>query len=101
LAPALAEAFGATLVPRGSVGAKVAGVIQGEADVYIHAGGQYQWDSAAPVAVAGHFGLHASRLDGSPLTYGGQDLRVDDLVVCAPGNADRVLETIRDVTDAH
>ena len=99
-APALAEAFGAALVPRGSVGAKVAGVIHGEADVYVHAGGQYQWDSAAPVAVASHYGLHASRLDGSPLSYGGPDLRVDDLVVCAPANADRVLETIGSVVSA-
>ena len=63
----------ATLVEMGSAGAKVAAVVQGHADVYVHAGGQYEWDSAAPVAVARAAGLHTSRIDGSPLVYNRRD----------------------------
>src|SRR5690606_38795209 len=66
---ALAEDLDAELVPMGSAGAKIAAVISGEADAYVHAGGQYEWDSAAPVAVALAAGLHASRVDGSGLRY--------------------------------
>ena len=65
----VAELTGAELVPLGSAGAKVAAVVRGEVDAYVHAGGQYEWDSAAPVAVARASGLHASRIDGSELTY--------------------------------
>ena len=68
----------------GSAGAKIAAVIRGEAEVYVHAGGQYEWDSAAPVAVALAMGLHASRLDGSPLRYSQPDPWLPDLVVCHP-----------------
>ena len=71
-------------VPMGSAGAKIAAVIRGEAEVYVHAGGQYEWDSAAPVAVALASGLHASRLDGSPLRYSQPDPWLPDLVVCHP-----------------
>jgi 3'(2'), 5'-bisphosphate nucleotidase len=80
-----------TLVEMGSAGAKVAAVIQGLADVYVHAGGQYEWDSAAPVAVARAAGLHTSRIDGSPLEYNRRDPKLPDLVVCRPEYADAVL----------
>ncbi len=81
-----------TLVEMGSAGAKVAAVVQGLADVYVHAGGQYEWDSAAPVAVARAAGLHTSRIDGSPLQYNRPDPLLPDLVVCRPEYADAVLE---------
>ncbi|MGH3971562.1 MAG: 3'(2'),5'-bisphosphate nucleotidase CysQ [Mycobacterium sp.] len=80
-----------TLVEMGSAGAKVAAVIQGVADVYVHAGGQYEWDSAAPVAVARAAGLHTSRIDGSPLRYNQADLLLPDLLVCRPEYAEAVL----------
>lgn len=84
-----------TLVPMGSAGAKVAAVVTGEADVYVHAGGQYEWDSAAPVAVARAAGLHCSRLDGSALRYNRPDPLLPDLVVCLPEYADAVLTATR------
>jgi 3'(2'), 5'-bisphosphate nucleotidase len=80
-----------TLVEMGSAGAKVAAVIQGLADIYVHAGGQYEWDSAAPVAVARAAGLHTSRIDGSPLEYNRRDPLLPDLVVCRREYADAVL----------
>jgi 3'(2'), 5'-bisphosphate nucleotidase len=80
-----------TLVEMGSAGAKVAAVIQGLADIYVHGGGQYEWDSAAPVAVARAAGLHTSRIDGSPLEYNRADPLLPDLVVCRPEYADAVL----------
>jgi 3'(2'), 5'-bisphosphate nucleotidase len=85
------EQLNGTLVEMGSAGAKVAAVIQGLADVYVHAGGQYEWDSAAPVAVARAAGLHTSRIDGSPLEYNRADPKLPDLVVCRPAYADAVL----------
>jgi 3'(2'), 5'-bisphosphate nucleotidase len=87
---ALEVAGSATLVPMGSAGVKVMAVVSGEADAYIHAGGQYQWDSAAPVAVALAAGLVATRLDGSPLRYNVPELFLPDLVVCHPDRADEV-----------
>jgi 3'(2'), 5'-bisphosphate nucleotidase len=87
---ALEAAGSATLVPMGSAGVKVMAVVSGEADAYIHAGGQYQWDSAAPVAVALAAGLVATRLDGSPLRYNVSELLLPDLVVCHPDRADEV-----------
>jgi 3'(2'), 5'-bisphosphate nucleotidase len=83
------------LVEMGSAGAKVAAVVQGRADVYVHAGGQYEWDSAAPVAVARAAGLHTSRIDGSPLQYNRPDPLLPDLVVCRPEYAEAVLAAIR------
>ncbi len=85
------DQLGGTLVEMGSAGAKVAAVIQGLADVYVHAGGQYEWDSAAPVAAARAAGLHTSRLDGSALQYNRPDPLLPDLVVCRPEYADAVL----------
>ena len=89
------EALGGTLVEMGSAGAKVAAVVQGRADVYVHAGGQYEWDSAAPVAVARAAGLFTSRLDGSPLIYNQTDPKLPDLIVCRPELAEAVLAVTR------
>lgn len=97
IATRVAEALGADLVAMGSAGFKVAAVVRGEADLYVHGGGQYEWDSAAPVAVAMAAGLHASRLDGSPLRYNQPDPYLPDLVVCRPEAAERVLSTIERV----
>jgi 3'(2'), 5'-bisphosphate nucleotidase len=87
----LVEELGAELVPMGSAGVKCASVWTGEADAYVHAGGQYEWDSAAPVAVARAAGLHTSRVDGAPLEYNRPDPLLPDLVVCRPELAERVL----------
>jgi 3'(2'), 5'-bisphosphate nucleotidase len=89
------EALGGTLVEMGSAGAKVAAVVQGRADVYVHAGGQYEWDSAAPVAVARAAGLFTSRIDGSPLIYNQTDVKLPDLIVCRPELAEAVLAVTR------
>ena len=88
---ALRDALGATLVPMGSAGAKAMAVVRGEADVYAHAGGQYEWDSAAPVAVAAAAGLHVSRLDGAPLRYNQPDVLLPDLLICRPEYAETVI----------
>jgi 3'(2'), 5'-bisphosphate nucleotidase len=90
-ARALAAALDAELVAMGSAGAKVAAVVLGDADVYAHSGGQYEWDSAAPVAVAAAAGLHVSRLDGSPLKYNQPDPWLPDVLVCRADLADAVL----------
>jgi 3'(2'), 5'-bisphosphate nucleotidase len=92
--PALAEALGAELVPLGSAGVKCAAVWQGLADVYVHAGGQHIWDSAAPVAVARAAGLHTSRTDGSPLDYDPGEPSLPDLLVCRPELAGAVLAAL-------
>jgi len=81
-AQAVADAIGGDLLPLGSAGAKVAAVVLGEADAYVHAGGQYQWDSAAPVGVALAHGLHCSRIDGLPLQYNVAETWLPDVVVC-------------------
>ena len=78
----LAAEIGADLVPLGSAGAKIIAVVTGAVDAYVHAGGQYEWDSAAPVAVAQAAGLHASRIDGRPLAYNQPDPRLPDILVC-------------------
>jgi 3'(2'), 5'-bisphosphate nucleotidase len=90
----VAEELGAELVGMGSAGAKVDAVLRGEVDAYVHDGGQYEWDSAAPVAVAQAAGLHASRVDGSPLRYNQPDPWAPDLLVCDAGVADRVVALI-------
>lgn len=91
----VAAALGGELVPLGSAGAKATAVVLGEADVYVHSGGQYEWDSAAPVAVARAAGLHASRLDGSPLVYNRPDPWLPDLLVCRPELAEAVVTAAR------
>jgi 3'(2'), 5'-bisphosphate nucleotidase len=95
VALAVRDALDGTLVEMGSAGAKVASVIQGVSDVYVHAGGQYEWDSAAPVAVARAAGLHTSRIDGTPLAYNRPDPLLPDLVVCRPELAEAVLAVTR------
>ncbi len=87
----MAERLGAELVELGSAGAKAMAVVQGEVDAYVHAGGMYQWDSAAPVAVAAAAGLHVSRIDGSPLVYNLVDPYLPDLLVCRPELAEACL----------
>jgi len=95
LADRLAAALEAELVPMGSAGAKAMAVVLGEGDVYAHSGGQYQWDSAAPVAVALAAGLHATRLDGSPLVYGEPDPWLPDLLICRAELAPSVQTALR------
>jgi 3'(2'), 5'-bisphosphate nucleotidase len=90
----LARAMHADLVPMGSAGAKVMAIVRDIADAYVHAGGQYEWDSAAPVVVARAAGLHTSRIDGGPLVYNQDDVLLPDLVVCRPELADAILEQI-------
>ena len=93
-AVSVAERLGATLVPMGSAGAKAMAVVRGEADIYLHSGGQYEWDSAAPVAVALAHGLHCSRIDGSPLVYNREDTYLPDLLICPKSLAEQVLALI-------
>jgi 3'(2'), 5'-bisphosphate nucleotidase len=94
LARGLADALGAELVPMGSAGVKAMAVVSGDVDLYVHSGGQYEWDSAAPVAVARSAGMHASRIDGAPLRYNGADAWLPDLLVCRPELSDRVLALV-------
>lgn len=96
----LADHLGAELVPMGSAGVKAMSVIDGEADAYVHAGGQYEWDSAAPVSVARAHGLHTSRVDGSELVYNCESPYLPDLVVCRSEVAEAVLAGIRAVGPA-
>lgn len=92
----LVDRLNATLVPMGSAGAKAMAVVRGEADVYAHSGGQYEWDSCAPVAVAAAAGLHVSRLDGSPLRYNEPDPYLPDLLICRPELAEPILDALRE-----
>jgi 3'(2'), 5'-bisphosphate nucleotidase len=78
----VAEKIGAELLPMGSAGAKAMAVVRGEADIYLHTGGQYEWDNCAPVAVAEAAGLHVSRVDGSPMRYNNADPYLPDLLIC-------------------
>jgi 3'(2'), 5'-bisphosphate nucleotidase len=95
VALAVRDHLDGTLVEMGSAGAKVSAVVQGRVDVYVHVGGQYEWDSAAPIAVARAAGLYTSRIDGSPLTYNRRDPLLPDLLVCRPEYADAVLTVTR------
>jgi 3'(2'), 5'-bisphosphate nucleotidase len=90
----VAEKLGAELVPMGSAGAKAMSIILGDADIYLHSGGQYEWDSCAPVAVALAHGLHCSRIDGSPLIYNQADVYMPDLLICRKEHAERVLAEV-------
>jgi len=96
----MSDLIDAELAPLGSAGAKVAAVVDGEADAYVHAGGFFEWDTAAPVAVARAAGFHASRIDGSPLAYNQADLKMPDILVCLPALAGPLLQAIREVTNA-
>jgi 3'(2'), 5'-bisphosphate nucleotidase len=90
----VAEVIGAELVEMGSAGAKAMAVVRGECEIYVHSGGQYEWDSCAPVAVAAAAGCHVSRLDGSELLYNQDDVYLPDLIVCRPEMADVVLAAL-------
>jgi 3'(2'), 5'-bisphosphate nucleotidase len=91
----VAQALGAELVPLGSAGAKAMAVVLGDADAYVHAGGQYEWDNAAPAAVAEAAGLHVSRIDGAPMRYNQADPWVPDVLICRPELAEASLAAIR------
>ncbi len=94
----VARELGYDGVRLGSAGAKTMAVVLGNVDIYLHAGGQYQWDSAAPIAVARAAGLHTSRIDGSPLVYNERDTWLPDLLVCRPHLADDILREVRNFT---
>lgn len=91
---AVAEALGAVLVPMGSAGAKAMAVVRGEADIYLHSGGQYEWDNCAPVAVAAAAGLHVSRIDGSAFAYNCENPYLPDLLICPKSLSNQVLALI-------
>lgn len=93
----LAECLGATVITMGSAGAKAMAVVMGEGEIFVHSGGQYEWDSAAPVAVATAAGLHASRVDGGPLHYNNADPWLPDLLICIPELASKTLEILREL----
>ena len=93
-AVAVCKAIGGALVGMGSAGAKAMAVVRGEAEIYLHTGGQYEWDSCAPAAVAAAHGLHISRVDGSPLVYNQRDTYMPDLLICRPEWAERVLAEV-------
>jgi 3'(2'), 5'-bisphosphate nucleotidase len=95
-ADAVAHALDGELVPMGSAGYKVLAVVRGEVDAYVHSGGMYQWDSAAPVAVARAAGLSTTRIDGAPLVYNAAELSLPDLVVCRPELAEPILAAVRE-----
>jgi len=94
---AVTEKLGGVLVPMGSAGAKAMAIIRGEADIYLHSGGQYEWDSCAPAAVAAAHGLHISRIDGSPLVYNRQEVYMPDLLICRKEHARPVLDLLMDI----
>lgn len=93
-AVSVADALGATQVPMGSAGAKAMAVVRGDAEIYLHSGGQFEWDSCAPVAVALAHGLHASRLDGGTLIYNRDDIYLPDLLICRREWADPVMRLV-------
>ncbi len=94
----IAKRLPVSLIPMGSAGAKAMAVVRGEADAYVHAGGQWEWDSAAPVAVAVAAGFHASRIDGTPLTYNETNPYLPDLLICSPHVSDRILRAIAEAS---
>ncbi len=94
-AVAVAKQMNAELFPMGSAGAKAMAVLRGEADIYLHTGGQYEWDNCAPVAVAQAAGLHCSRIDGTPMVYNNADPYLPDLLICRPEIAQQVLALVR------
>jgi 3'(2'), 5'-bisphosphate nucleotidase len=96
-AQAVADALGLRVRPMGSAGAKMLSVLLGDADVYLHAGGQNEWDQAAPVGVALAAGLHASRIDGAPIRFNKPDTYSPDILVCRPDMTDKVLKAVTDV----
>ena len=98
VAAAVARELGYDGVRLGSAGAKAMAVVLGHVDIYLHAGGQYQWDSAAPIGVARAAGLHTSRIDGTPIVYNDRDTWLPDLLICPPHLADDILRVVRNFT---
>ena len=92
----VADRLGGELVAMGSAGAKAMAVVRGDAEIYLHSGGQFEWDSCAPVAVASAYGLHCSRLDGSPLVYNQQDTYMPDLLICRTEWTDKIFDVLND-----
>ena len=88
--------IGAVRVGMGSAGAKAMAVVRGEAEIYLHTGVQHQWDNCAPVAVALAAGLHASRIDGSPIVYNQRETSIPDLLICRKEWAETVLAAVKD-----
>ena len=97
-AVAVSEKLGAELIPMGSAGAKAMAIVRGEAEIYLHSGGQFEWDSCAPVAVAAAHGLHCSRIDGRPLRYNQRDTYLPDLLICRPELAEKVLALVAEIS---
>ena len=97
-AVAVSDTIGAELIGMGSAGAKSMAVVRGEAEIYLHTGGQYEWDSAAPAAVALAHGLHASRIDGSPLVYNNAGTYMPDLLICRAEWAEQVLAEVAKIS---
>ena len=95
---ALSDAWEALVLDQPAADPEAMAVVRGEADIYVHSGGQYEWDSAAPVAVAQAYGLFCSRLDGSPLVYNCQDVYLPDLIICRPELADAVQAALAEVS---
>jgi 3'(2'), 5'-bisphosphate nucleotidase len=93
----VAETLGCELVPMGSAGAKAMAVVLGQAEIYLHSGGQYEWDNCAPVAVARAHGLHCSRIDGSALVYNQKDTYLPDLLICRQEWAEPALRAVREL----
>jgi 3'(2'), 5'-bisphosphate nucleotidase len=96
-AVAVAERLGAQLLPMGSAGAKAMAVVRGEADIYLHSGGQYEWDNCAPVAIAIAAGLHVSRIDGAPMAYNQKNPYLPDLLICHQDHAKQLLRLVREL----
>ena len=94
---AVAERLGGDLVPMGSAGAKAMAVVRGDAEIYLHSGGQHQWDNCAPAAVALAHGLHVSRIDGTPIRYNEAETSLPDLLICRPEWAQRTLELVAEI----
>ena len=96
-AVAVAERLGGELLPMGSAGAKAMAVVRGDAEIYLHSGGQHQWDNCAPAAVALAHGLHVSRIDGTPIRYNEAETSLPDLLICRPEWAQRTLELVAEI----
>lgn len=94
IARLVGETMHATMIPMGSAGAKAMAVVRGEAEIYLHAGGQHQWDNCAPAAVALAAGLHVSRIDGSQIVYNQPDTNLPDLLICRKEWAAPVLDAV-------
>lgn len=94
-AVAVAALLGADLLPMGSAGAKAMAVVRGEADIYLHTGGQYEWDNCAPVAVAQAAGLYTARIDGSPMRYNNANPYLPDLLICRPELTQTVMDALK------